>query len=93
MEIVTNKRPRLLLDFDQLTEREQRDFDHDDAETGSYVRYKGKIYSLDEFAVAPENLRKRGWDGVVSDSHFSGVLIRLGEHDDPDRVVMATFCS
>ena len=102
MTIRCNEQPRLMLDWDQLTKKEQADFDYLDQRNqpeASFVRYKGVVYDLGEFMaidkrVAPHPQRM-GWeafDGYHSDSYFSAVLVRYCKDDD-DRVVMATAIS
>lgn len=93
LEITTNNQPRPLLGWDDLTSKEQKEFDwiEDPIETGfDFFRYKGSTYSLQEFLVAPYP-DFEGWDGYHSDSYFSGILIRIVE--DGDAVVVATYYS
>ena len=91
VEILTNHRPRLLLDWNQLTEAEQAEFDWmTEPADEDFFRYKKRVYALSEFTLA-ENTQFKGWDGYLSDSFFSGVLIKLTP--DPDRVVVGTFMS
>lgn len=98
MEIKTNNVPRDILYWEDLTPTERLEFDYlhsDDLPTSEFVRYKGVVYSLDEFSrittpIAPHPQRP-GWeefDGYASDSYFSGVLVKM---TDSDQVVMATY--
>ena len=92
LTIKTNNVPRLMLYSHELTAKELQHFDYlgaDELEESSFVRYRGRVYSIGDFmrSGAPD-----GWHGVHGDSFFSGVVIRLCE-DDSDRVVMGTcFC-
>lgn len=93
MEIITNHRPRLIVDGYQLTEKEKRDFDYmEDIDGGAFVRYRGRLYDVGEFTRAPAALRLLGWEGIATDSFFSGVLIRFVSGDS-DRVIMASCYS
>lgn len=91
LKVVTNNRPRLLLDWDQLTPREQREFDYltdEDRFDRDFVRYRGVAYDLGEFETPGDSLKP--WDGVKHDSFFSGVVVRW-DGEDRDRVVMGTI--
>lgn len=101
MTVKCNEHPRLLINWDQLTPKEQKDFDYLDQHNqpeASFVRYKGVVYDLGEFmTVTPvnANAQREGWkgfDGYHSDSFFSGVLVRYCKDND-DYVVMATYMS
>lgn len=90
MQIITNNVPRLLLDFCQLTAKEQKEYDALECpDDYSYIRYRGDVYSLEEFMRTSKDseLRAKGWDGYIGESFFSAVLIKIVE-DDPDYVVM-----
>jgi hypothetical protein len=102
LTIRTNNVPRLLLDWDQLTEKEQKDFDYLTEDEGigrDFIRYRGVTYDLGEFLRCPDSsnpspaaLAFSKWDAYQSDSYFSGVLFRYTENDR-DRVIMATYFS
>lgn len=90
MKIVTNHQPRLLLDWNQLTPKEQAEFDNDeDREEMSYIRYRGRVYCTNEFMYL---LGHAPWEGSHSDSFFSAVLIRFMP-EDPDSVIMGLMLS
>ena len=40
--------------------------------------YKGNIYFLSEFLITTSNCF-RGWDGYLSETFFSGILVNLSE--------------
>ena len=89
MDIITNNRPRLLMNWYELTAKEQQDFDYlkpEDQPCAEFVRFKGRIYDLGEFMTAPKELKALGWEGFSGDSYFSGTLMRFA---DSDHVVMA----
>lgn len=82
-------------------------------ETGNYsrefVRYRGQLYDLSEFSriIPPGSARMHpmecdsrsfiGWDGYLSDSYFSGLLIRWERDDhgniDGERVIVGLYNS
>jgi hypothetical protein len=99
MTIKTNNVPRAIVDAYELNETEREQFDYlnwsaiDQGEdSASFLRFKGELYDLGEFSTTygmPEYSPLRAWDGYLSDSYFSGVLVRYTE--DTDYVVAATF--
>ena len=99
MEIITDHKWRNLLFGYELTERERKEFDYlDDDEllVHSFFRYRRRVYDVAEFIrvsppVAPHPQRQgwENWHGYVSDSFFSGVLVRLS--DDGEQYQAATY--
>lgn len=92
VKIVTNGQERLILDWNQLTKKEQAQFDYlseDSRIDRDFVRFKRYCYDLGEFMGTRHF---KGWDGYQADSYSSGVLVRYCK-DDRDRVVMATYYS
>ena len=97
MEIRTNNNPRTIINDYQLTEKEQIEFDWIDwkaidegRDSASFIRYKKRLYCLDEFMRCPNSFMFKGWQGYYSDSAFSGILIKF---IDSDRVVVGQYFS
>lgn len=90
MEIKTNNRPRDVLYFHELTQKEQAEFSHEDRETCTYFRYKGYVYLLDDFVRCPPDLSTRGWHGCHADSFFSGTVIKYTQCNE--RVIVGWYC-
>lgn len=96
MEIRTNNKPRLIIHACQLTEKERATFDWIDwsaIDTGNdsayFFRYKGQLYSLDEFTkYSHVEFKAQGWDGYYSDSYFSGILVKF---PDQDHVIIGQY--
>ena len=90
MEIITNNSPRPLIDFCQLTVKEQNEQRESfiNAECLDYFRYKGRVYTTEDFMRCPEPLKD--WDGYESDTFFSGTLIKLL---DDDRLIVGRYYS
>ena len=92
LTIKTNNQERELFHYCDFTSSEQQqlreDYDwmEDDIETNyGFFHYKGSVYHLQDFtSLHGDNKCEdfEGWDGVVSDSCFSGVLIKLGQNND-----------
>ncbi len=76
MDIITNNKPRMLAD---------------DADK---VTYLGHTYALSDFTSicnrCPDELE--GWHGIIHETHFSGVLIKIPPGDG-DHVVMGRYSS
>lgn len=101
MEIKTNNHPREPLLWEQLTPKEQAEFDwmnDSDHACAEFVRYRGAVYTLSEFCrvngrgfgeSVPEFSPLAKWDGYHSDSYFSGVVVRYVDHGE--RVILGTF--
>ena len=78
------KRQEMLEEFDYLTE--------EDFNQHRFVNYKGIWYDLCDFMLVRDNeLMKLKWDGISTDSFFSGVIVRYVEDDE--QVVMGTCFS
>lgn len=93
MIIKSNYIPRNLLDWEELSIKEQKEFNHTDKELDTYVRYKKQAYLLNDFMAIENNspFDKNKWHGYYSDSFFSGVLIKLS--DDNESAILATYYS
>lgn len=86
--IKTNNVPRYTIDAIELTPKERKEFDYIDWEavdkgecfSSTFFRYKGTLYDLSEFAAFVNFLWDghpfNKWDGIISDTFFSGILIK-----------------
>lgn len=89
--IHTNNVPRPILSGWDLTEREREEFQYIEGEedclsTPRFVRYKRRLYDLNEFLGPVGDLR--GWHGYQPDSFYSGVVFKS---EDWETVVMGTY--
>src|SRR5262245_6086856 len=100
LRITTNNVPRDIIDSWQLTPREREDFDYIDwtacdagTDSASFVRYRGELYDLGEFEVwdNPASPTRGVWDGIRTDSFFSGLVIRYA--NDGESVIVGRYCS
>jgi hypothetical protein len=89
MKITTNNIPRdLLYSSDVPDEVLDSEFDwlDDRRDTDGFIHYRNTWYHISQFIVnRDENLN---YHGAFSESYFSGVLIRLVDHD---QVIMAGY--
>lgn len=104
IRIVTNNVPRDIVYDYELSAKERADYDMLDwaaiergEDSASFVRYRGHTYILSDFSAdwgitrgsgLPDGLK--GWHGYLSDSFYSGVVIRYAD-ESYERVVMGTF--
>ncbi len=92
--IITNNVPRPILSGYELTDSERKDFDYIDWENtvGSFFRYKGEIYDLDDgFDYVKDTQRFSNWHGIQPDSFFSGILIRYLPATDYEEIVVGRY--
>lgn len=85
MQIITNHKPRPIVYGYELTEKQKADFDYltaEDLEINNFIIYRGQVYDLSEFTRAPDNLKTLNYDGIHTESFFSGLLIKLDQHGD-----------
>ncbi len=90
LTIITNNVPRPIIYGWEIPEV-RGEFDWlDDQEfyAAEFFRYKGRVYSLDEFTLSNAF---PGFDGYVGDSFFSGVLVRVV--DNGESVVVGRYCA
>ena len=58
----------------------------------NFIKYRGWVHSLDEFSHIGNRVgygEFRDWDGIVSDSYFSGVVIKVSS--DGERYKIGRF--
>lgn len=81
----------------------------DGRDSRDFFRYRGQLYDLSEFSrIIPPGSERRhpmecaepsfqGWDGYISDSYFSGLLIRWERDErgniDSERVIVGLYTS
>lgn len=101
LTIITNNVPRFIIEAYELTPKERTDFDYLDwpaiergEDSASFIRYKGEIYDLGEFERwdNPASPTRLGWDGIRTDSFFSGLVIRYAD-DSFESVVIGRYYS
>jgi len=82
MKIKTDHKYREILYWDDLTEKEQEEFDWEYAENSGFFRYKKEVYCLEDFmrVFRGDALHTLNWDGVKGDPWSSGVIVRLSDY-------------
>lgn len=98
LTITTNNQPRDILHWHDLSDKERDDLDYLDTEErkeqASFFRYKGEIYHIeDSMTTYGTELYDYGWQGVYSDSFFSGVVFKYPDGWNYDQVIVGRFYS
>ena len=89
IKIITNNKPRQLIYGYELTDKQKQDFDYiDDIDSHDFVKYKNNIYDLSGFMRIESIDSLKDWHGYVSDSYFSGTLVK---YTDDDSVIMGWY--
>lgn len=91
--IVTNHQYRPILSSYDLPKEALKEFYHyytEQLEQASFFKYKGIYYDLSNF-MRTKSEEFKGWDGVHSDSYFSGILIKLSK--DCESVIVGRYYS
>jgi hypothetical protein len=93
LTIITNHQARAIIDASQLAPNERSEFDYlnwdaieEGRDSASFIRYRGQLYDLGEFQATRPSLVEwnplRAWDSYLSDSYFSGIVIRYIRYDE-----------
>lgn len=104
MNITTNNVPRPVIEGWELTDKERQEFDYLDwsaidqgEDSASFLRYRGRLYDLHEFDRVSGGYFDgvlEGWDGILTDSFFSAVVVRYvldnPDYSDHEYVVVGT---
>jgi hypothetical protein len=94
LTIITNNQSRNLLSYNELTPKEQEQFDYltDDFKSSEdYIRYRNYVYALSDFENNIHNPELKGWIGHMNDSYFSGICIKYG--NNKDQIICGTYYS
>ena len=91
ISIISNNQERPVIDWHDLTPKQQSEFNYDSAEDSQFVVYKNWPYDVAEFMAVRHNDELSAWHGYSGDSFFSGVLIKFAP--DCDTVIMGMYTS
>ncbi len=81
MKIITNNVPREVHD----------DWNQEGEFNDSFVVYKGEKYLLEDFMGTIDTDFREDWDGVISDTFFSGILLKWVQGSNYEQVVMGRY--
>lgn len=90
MTIKSDKKWRNLLYEDELPKKQRKEFDYlndEEFATRNFAKYRGNYYDVNEFMRVPDNGSAFAkWDGYMSDTYFSGVLITLSSDGEQYKI-------
>lgn len=96
LTIRSNYQTRDLLFWEDLSGYEKSEYSDllENPEDHQYFRYKGNIYLLSDFMRIEKNAPfPEYWQGYMSDSFFSGILIRLEDQGMENAVIVGQYFS
>jgi hypothetical protein len=98
LTVKTNNVPRDLISAFELNSAQykelRKEFDWmDDADFDSamFFKYRGQVYALADFLRTGGDLLAQGWQGILSDTYFSGLVVKIVE--SCERIVVGRFCA
>lgn len=90
MHVSGNGHARDVLYWKDLTDVEREEWDYlrlTDSDWRSFTRFRGEVYSLEDFEIAEGIFKGLGYHGVLTLSAFSAILVR---YITVDSVVVAS---
>ena len=91
MKFTTNNEWIPIINWYELTEEEKKEFDYiDDMDEHAFFRFNGYVYALSEFMSCHRMSDFNGWHAYLSDSYFSGMVIRINYEADEVQVAIYT---
>lgn len=96
-KIITDHKWKNLLYGYQVPEKVKKDYfdwmQEPEIDSSYFIKYRNRYYSLDDFMRIEKEcpFYSLGYHGYVSDSYFSGVLVKLS--DDGEQYQIALYIS
>jgi hypothetical protein len=81
-ELPTAKYIELRAEFDYM---EDADF-----ESAMFFNYRGQVYALADFMRTEGDILRDGWQGILNETFFSGVVVKIIE--SCERIVVGRYC-
>jgi hypothetical protein len=98
LTIKTNNVPRDLISAFELSSAQytklRAEFDYlDDADFDSamFFEYRGQVYALADFMRTEGGILRDGWQGILNETFFSGLVIKIVE--SCERIVVGRYCA
>ena len=80
MKILTNNKPRDIVYFFELKNKDQKEMLEtygDQAEELQFFTYKNNVYCLEDFCATNTGELGKNWDAYLATSYFTSIMIRL----------------
>ena len=61
-----------------------------DFESAMFFEYRGQVYALAQFLRTEGDILRDGWQGILNETYFSGLLVKIIE--SCQRVVVGRYC-
>jgi hypothetical protein len=91
MNIKTNNQQRPIIYWHDLPESAKDEYENISDTGSSFFKYKGQYYAFDEFSGCKDGGPFDGWHGYMSDTAFSGIVVRYSDDWDNDSVIVGYF--
>jgi len=98
LTIKTNNVPRDLISAFELSSAQysklRAEFDWmdlDEFDSAMFFEYRGQVYALADFMRTEGDLLAQGWQGILTDTFFSGIVVKIVE--SCQRIVVGRCCS
>ena len=97
LTVKTNNVPRDLISAFQLSGAqysklraeydwmEDQDFDY-----AMFFEYRGQVYALADFMRTEGDILREGWQGILNETFFSGIVVKIIE--SCERIVVGRYC-
>ena len=82
-ELSTAKYSELRKEFDYL---DDQDFDY-----AMFFEYRGQVYALADFMRTEGDILHEGWQGILNETFFSGIVVKIIE--SCERIVVGRYCA
>jgi len=81
-ELPAAKYSELRKEYDWM---EDQDFDY-----AMFFEYRGQVYALADFMRTEGDILRDGWQGILNETFFSGLVIKIVE--SCERIVVGRYC-
>ena len=95
--ITTNMMAQEPITWDELTGKQQKEFDYinteDEQLDAHFIKCKGDVYDISQFIMTDKSsdMFEAGWHAIHSESAFSGEVIHIIENHD--QIIIGSYYS
>lgn len=94
LNIITNNIPRDIIYGYQLPKKFRKEYDFMDEEeidNSPFFKYRDWYFYIGDFMRISNDTDLKGWDGYMSETFFSGIVVKYTE--DFDQIIVGTYFS